>query len=126
LKDVAPNVRARAVDGLAVHRAKNHLPALRQISDAEEETPEVRARAILALGVLCDASRIDAWTTLSKLAIHGMSDGERMIGSAAIAALGDVKPKDLAKRLAPLLDPKTPRNVREAVRAALDVQSECK
>lgn len=126
LKDVSPDVRARAVDGLAVHRAKNHLPALRQISDAEEETPEVRARAILALGVLCDASRIDAWTTLSKLAIHGMSDGERMIGSAAIAALGDVKPKDLAKRLAPLLDPKTPRNVREAVRAALEVQSECK
>lgn len=126
LKDVSSEVRARAVDGLAGHRAKNHLPALRQISDSEDETAEVRARAILALGVLCDASRIDAWTKLSKLAVHGMSDGERMIGSAAIAALGDIKPKDLAKRLAPLLDPKTPRNVREAVRAALEVQSECK
>lgn len=126
LKDKMPDVRARAVDGLALHRAKNQLPALRQISDSDEEVPEVRSRAILALGVLCDASRVDAWTKLSLLSVHGISDGERLIGAAAIAALGDVKPKDLAKRLAPLLDPKAPRNVREAAKAALEVQSQCK
>jgi HEAT repeat protein len=126
LKDKMPNVRARAVDGLALHRAKNQLPALRQISDSEEEFPEVRSRAILALGVLCDASRIDAWTKLTLLTVQGISDGERIVGAAAIAALGDVKPKDLAKRLAPLLGPKSPRNVREAARAALEVQSQCK
>lgn len=126
LKDKSADVRARAVDGLAVHRAKAHLPALRQISDSEEEAPEVRARAILALGVLCDASRVDAWTTLSRLSVQGMSEGERLIGAAAIAALGDVKPKDLAKRLAPLLDPKVPRNVRDTAKAALEAPSTCK
>lgn len=126
LKDKMPDVRARAVDGLALHRAKNQLPALRQISDSDGEVPEVRSRAILALGVMCDASRVDAWTKLSLLSVHGISDGERLVGAAAIAALGDVKPKDLAKRLAPLLDPKAPRNVREAAKAALEVQSQCK
>ncbi len=126
LKDVAADVRARAIDGLAVHRAKNHMIELREIADREDESAEVRARAILALGVLCDASKIDAWTSLAKLSVQGMSDGERMIGAAAIAALGDVKPKDLAKRLAPLLDPKAPRNVREAARAALEAPSGCK
>lgn len=126
LKDVSSDVRARAIDGLAVHRAKNHMLELRQISDREDEVAEVRSRAILALGVLCDASKIDAWTTLSRLAIQGMSEEERMIGAAAIAALGDVKPKDLAKRLAPLLDPKAPRNVREAARAAFEAPSICK
>ncbi|MBK9266407.1 MAG: HEAT repeat domain-containing protein [Polyangiaceae bacterium] len=126
LRDAAPDVRARAIDGLAVHRAKNQMPALRQIADADEESAEVRSRAILALGVLCDASRVDAWTKLARLSVQGMSDGERLIGAAAIAALGDVKPKDLAKRLAPLLDPKAPRNVREAARAALETQSGCK
>ena len=126
LKDVAAEVRARSIDGLAVHRAKSHLSELRQISDRDSELAEVRSRAILALGVMCDASRIDAWTKLALLSMQGMSDGERLLGSAAIAALGDVKPKDLAKRLAPLLDPKAPRNVREAARAALEVQSGCK
>jgi HEAT repeat protein len=126
LKDAVSDVRARAIDGLALHRAKNHLVDLRQIADREDESPEVRSRAILALGVLCDASKIDAWTTLARLSMQGMSDGERMIGTAAIAALGDLKPKDLAKRLAPLLDPKAPRNVREAARAAFEAPSECK
>lgn len=126
LRDAAPEVRARAIDGLAAHRAKLHVGALQEISDREEEFPEVRARAILALGVLCDASKVDAWTKLARLSVQGMSDGERMIGAAAIAALGDVKPKDLAKRLAPMLDPRSPRNVREAARAALDAPSGCK
>ncbi len=126
LRDAAPDVRARAIDGLAAHRAKRHIVAIGELADRADEHAEVRARAILALGVLCDTSRVDTWTKLALWTVSGISDGERMIGAAAIAALGDVKPKDLAKRLAPLLDSKMPRNVREAAKAALEAEPACK
>ena len=39
---------------------------------------------------------------------------------------GDIKPKDLKKRLAILLDAKAPRNYREMARAALEAAPKCK
>lgn len=126
LADVSSEVRARALDGLGAHRATQHLRPIREIAQDDEADPEVRARAILALAAMCDTSLVDAWTKLAQRVAYAVDDSERTVGAAAIAALGDVKPKDLAKRLAVLLDERAPRSYREMARAALEAEPKCK
>lgn len=126
LGDASPEVRARALDGLGAHRATAYLGPIRELAGDDEEQADVRARAILALASMCDRSQVDTWTKLARSTPFAMSDRERTLGAAAIAALGDIKPQDLRARLAPLLDPKVPRNVRELARAALEAPSKCK
>jgi hypothetical protein len=67
---------------------------------------------------------VDAWTKLA-YRVAAPDEGDRTLGAAAIGALGDLKPKDLQKRLAPLLGKKAPRNVREMARAALEAPPRC-
>ncbi|UQA54782.1 HEAT repeat domain-containing protein [Polyangium aurulentum] len=124
LKDASPEVRARVIDALGAHRAVRYAEPLRKIVDDTAETADVRARAILALASMCDTSSVDAWTKLA-YRVAAPDEGDRTLGAAAIAALGDIKPKDLQKRLAPLLGEKAPRNVREMARAALEAQPKC-
>ena len=62
-----------------------------------KELPPDRREAIDALGTLCDDGAVDE---LYELARHwGESDASRTLGLAAIMALGEVHPKDLATRL---------------------------
>ena len=79
---------------------------------------------MLALAAMCDARSLAAWTKLAQGA-RPIDDKDHRLGSAAIAALGQVHPADLAQRLAPLLDKDTPTAAREAARAALAVHGEC-
>ncbi|APR81184.1 HEAT repeat protein [Minicystis rosea] len=126
LGDRSTEVRGRALDGLGAHRAKAHLEAIRARQDDAEEDVEVRARAILALGALCDTRSVETWTKLAHGAKVPMEERDRRLGGAAVAALGDVHPADLATRLAPLLDKDTPVPLREMVKAALAAQGSCK
>ena len=126
LSDASPEVRARALDGLGEHHATAYLPQIRVIAEDDETFAEVRARAILALAAMCDTALVDAWTKLAQRVAYAVDDSERTVGAAAIAALGDVKPKDLAKRLAVLLDERAPRNYREMAKAALEAAPKCK
>ncbi|TKD01670.1 HEAT repeat domain-containing protein [Polyangium fumosum] len=126
LGDASPEVRGRALDGLGAHQATAYLGPIRELAANDEEFVDVRARAMLALAAMCDRSQVDAWTKLARNTPVAMSERERTLGAAAIAALGDIKPQDLRARLAPLLDPKVPRNVRELARAALEATSKCK
>ena len=126
LRDVSPEVRGRALDGLGAHRATAHLEAVRDRQDDDGEHGEVRARAILALGAMCDRKSIDAWTKLALGAKSPIDERSRVLGGAAIAALGDAHPADLATRLAPLLEKDAPGPVREMARAALAATPACR
>ena len=60
LADRASEVRGRALDGLGEHRATAHADAIRARQDDTAEDVEVRARAILALGTMCDRKSLAA------------------------------------------------------------------
>ncbi|WP_437690683.1 HEAT repeat domain-containing protein [Sorangium sp. So ce176] len=126
LADRSPEVRRHALDGLGAHRATAHIEAVRDRAEDKEEDVEVRARAILALGAMCDASSVDLWTRLALQAKAPMGERDQRLGSAALAALGAVRPADLPARLEPLLDKGTPHGLREAARAALSAAPQCR
>ncbi|MGK3966229.1 HEAT repeat domain-containing protein [Sorangium sp. So ce118] len=126
LADRAPEVRRNALDGLGAHRAVAHIEAVRDRAEDKEEDVEVRARAILALGAMCDASSVDLWTRLALRARAPMGERDQRLGSAALAALGAVHPADLPARLKPLLDKDTPHGLRETARAALSAAPQCR
>ncbi len=125
LADASPDVRGRAVDALGDHHAVAHLAAVRELANKDRETLEVRARAITALGALCDASSVDALTKLAQRARQPFDDVGRVLGPAAIGALGALHPADLDARLATLLAKDAPGPVREMARSAKNTASTC-
>jgi HEAT repeat protein len=126
LGDRSADVRGPALDGLGAHHARAHVDAIRARQDDPAEDLEVRARAILALGSLCDAGAAATWTKLSLAARAPTDDRDRRLGVAAVAALGELHPADLAQRLAPLLEKDSPLPLREAAKAALGAAGSCK
>jgi HEAT repeat protein len=126
LADASPDVRGRVLDGLGAHHATAYAEQIRARQDADDENIEVRARAILALGALCDARSLGAWTKLARAAKAPTDDKDRRLGSAAIAALGLLHPADLAARLAPLQEQDAPLVVREMAKAAMALTGTCR
>ncbi|WP_159396741.1 HEAT repeat domain-containing protein [Sorangium cellulosum] len=126
LADRSPEVRGDALDGLGAHRATAHIEAVRDRAEDKAEDVEVRARAILALGAMCDRSSVDLWTRLALRAKAPLGERDQRLGSAALAALGAVHPADLPARLKPLLDKDTPHGLRETARAALSAAPQCR
>ncbi len=97
------------------------------IAEDPEEPSEVRTSAIAALGQMC---RKDSVALLDKLALRA-GDAElpydRPLGIAALAALAEIHPADLATTLAPLArDKRTPPQVRAITREAIDHPGRCK
>ncbi|WP_437678489.1 HEAT repeat domain-containing protein [Sorangium sp. So ce131] len=126
LADRSPEVRGDALDGLGAHRATAHIEAVRDRAEDKAEDVEVRARAILALGAMCDRSSVDLWTRLALRAKAPLGERDQRLGTAALAALGAVHPADLPARLEPLLDKDTPHGLRETARAALSAAPQCR
>jgi HEAT repeat protein len=115
--DQAPQVRGALIDALALHQAREYASAVRERLDDAQEIPLVRTAAARALGAMCDPAQLERLTELARAAADPMASGEDLtLGLAAIAALGDIHPADLATRLAKLRD----NSVRDAVRAAAD------
>ena len=126
----APPAPHRPAPGRHPHRARGavvHAPEVRARAEDEEESLDVRARAILALSQMCDRSSLDRWTKLARGAASPGSDKDQRLGAAAIAALGRVHPADLRARLLPLLEGKdVARGVRDMARAALATRETCR
>ena len=126
LGDESDLVRRQSVLALGDRRALSHAPQIRERLDDGEETEGVRAGAATALGNMCDTGSVDRLTKHArKLGDPTLSGPERTVSSAALFALGRVRPRDLEQRLAPLLDPRLPSSIRQAARAALTARTSC-
>jgi HEAT repeat protein len=125
LADTSPDVRGRALEGIGAHHAVAYAAAVQSHQDDPAENLEVRARAMLALAAMCDARSLADWTKLARTAKQPMNDQERRLGTTAIAALGQLHPRDLKDRLLPLLDADSPPAAREAARAAIEGKGGC-
>jgi hypothetical protein len=125
LADASPEVRGRALDGLGAHQARTFAPEVRERAKIAEETLDVRARALLALGAMCDTESLDLLTKLALGAKSLTSEAERRLGAAALMALGDLHPKDLERRIAPLTGKDSPILIREMAKSVLAGKSTC-
>jgi hypothetical protein len=125
LADKRPEVRGAVLDALGGRRAVSYSSKVRERLDDTEEQLEVRARAVLALGAMCDRSATDLLTKLAQRGEQPVDERERRLSAAAIAALGMLHPSDLDKRLAPLGNKSAPLGVREAAKAALTAEPRC-
>ncbi len=126
LGDASKSVRAPVIRALGLRRARAYASKIRDKLDAHDEAVEVRMQAARALGMMCDNDSLDMLTSYAHKAADRLSSGDlQSIGSAAIVALGRLHPRDLAKRLAPLMSPRAPRGARFAAQAALQHQGAC-
>ncbi|MBK8255197.1 MAG: hypothetical protein IPK82_21365 [Polyangiaceae bacterium] len=125
LLDVSPEVRGRALDGLGVHKARTYAAAVRERAQIPEETLDVRVRALLALGAMCDRESVDYLTKMALGAASQTSEVERRLGAAALTALGEIHPSDLAKRIEKLTSKESPILVREMAKSALSATTTC-
>ena len=124
IDDPSPHVRAHVIVALGEHRASAEVGKIRARLQDEEEYPMVRAAAAQALAALCDTSSLDSLTSYAQKLLDPMATAQdHMIGSAALLALGDMHPADLAKRLAPLRAKGAPAQAREAADAVMQRRS---
>jgi hypothetical protein len=121
-RDPAKSVRSASLRALATRGARSQLAAVRARAFDAEEAVDVRREAIEALGLLCDTDSADDLFELAKRL--GDSDAARMLGLAAIVALGEIHPKDLAQRLGAL--EQSSLVVKDAVGRALRTIGRCK
>ena len=124
--DSSARVREAIITALAAHRARAYSDAVTgRLDDTQELTP-VRAAAARALGSMCEAKQLDRLTQLARGAADPMASGEDLeLGLAAIDALSDIHPADLAGRLAKLRDKSVRDAVRTAAEHALTVKGSC-
>jgi hypothetical protein len=124
--DPAPTVRAPVVLALGERKAIRHAEAVRVVLEEKDEPIEVRVSAALALGLMCDTNAVDILTDHALKLRDPMANADaRALGPVALGALSRIKPPDLAKRLEPLLDKKTPLLLRRAAEAAVREPSTC-
>ena len=124
IDDQSPHVRAHVIVALGEHPAGAELDKIRARLSDEDEYPMVRAAAAQALAALCDKSSLDTLTSYAHKLLDPMATAQdHMIGSAALLALGDMHPADLAKRLEPLRAKGAPPQAREAADAMLQRRS---
>jgi hypothetical protein len=125
--DPAPSVRARVIEALGRRRAQGHAPEIRDVLENEQEVADVRARAARALGRLCDQGAADRLTELARKAANAQASADALaMASSASAALGQLNPPDLGKRLAPLAEKNAPRVALEMVRSAVGSTERCR
>jgi len=125
IDDQSPHVRAHVIIALGEHHATSEVGKIRERLLNEEEFPMVRAAAAQALASLCDTSSLDALTRYAQKLIDPMaSTQDHMVGSAALIALGEMHPADLAKRLEPLRAKGAPPQARQAADAVLQRRSD--
>jgi hypothetical protein len=120
LEDDAWLVRRYVLEALGTRGARAHGELVLERLEDAEEWPAVRRAAARALGELCHAEALATLTKhAKKLADPFASPDERSVAFAALGALRDLAPKDLASRLSPLLGKDAPRGARSAAEAAV-------
>ncbi|HKO46697.1 MAG TPA: HEAT repeat domain-containing protein [Polyangiaceae bacterium] len=124
IDDESPHVRAHVIVALGAHHVSSDLAKIQARLRDEEEYPMVRAAAAQALAALCDTSSLDTLTGYSQKLLDPLATTQdHMIGSAALLALGDMHPADLAKRLEPLRAKGAPPQARQAADAVMQRRS---
>lgn len=128
ITDQSPLVRARAVVALGARRAHRYARLLRERAEDDQEALDVRVKAVVALGRVCDGTALEMLTDLARRAADPYAAGASgEIGVAAIAALGSLHPADLSRRLEPVLGGRrVPRHVRGAAQAAVRETNVCR
>ncbi|NUO49207.1 MAG: hypothetical protein HOV80_10165, partial [Polyangiaceae bacterium] len=119
----SPLVRAEMMKTLGARNAKSTSKVVSERAFDDRETADVRARAIEALGQMCDRASTEA---ISELAMRGKApvfEADRKLAIAGITALGRLRPADLAARLAPLGAEGAPAEIREVTRRVLGDKS---
>jgi hypothetical protein len=120
LEDDAWLVRRYVIEALGTRGARAHSEQVLERLEDGEEWPAVRRAAARALGELCYEEALSTLTKhAKKLADPFASPDERSVAFAALGALRDLRPKDLASRLSPLLTKDAPRGARSAAEAAV-------
>ena len=124
--DAIPSVRARLAEALGRRHARKFAAVLVQRLADDQEDAEVRSMAARALGRVCDAKSVELLTSQAQTAsVPGADSSSQAIGLSAVAALGELAPRDLAKRLAPLLANRAAKPLREAAKDALETTERC-
>lgn len=127
LADPASRVRVEALEALARHRAAAFAAPVRERLDDDREALDVRVAAVATLGRMCDGESLDTFTTAARRLAQPFPDrAELELGAASVRALGAVHPKDLERRLAPLMTKDVKPTVRDAAARALAEPGECR
>lgn len=125
LTDLHPDVRGLSLEALAARNVKASLPDIRGVASDGGELLAVRVRALGALGTLCDRDSTDYLVKTALRSKAPRDEADRTLGRAALLALGDLRPRDLDKRLAPLLEKGAARDAEALARSALEAQGRC-
>jgi HEAT repeat protein len=128
LQDDSNKVRRAVLRSLGDRKTQAAGEKIHDIADNAKEPTSVRTAAVVALGSLC---RYDSVELLYKLALRAgyqQLPYDQPIGLAALAALGELKPPDIAERLAPLVkqNERVPRVIRSIARDVLSRTGTCK
>lgn len=125
-KETSSLAMSALVDALAERGQATSRAPLRALVTDTTKTPDVRARAVRGVALLCDRDAVDALVSLAKQGAHiQANEGERVLSGAAIAALGRLHPQDLRARLAFLSGEGIPAPLVSAGRAAIDDKDVC-
>lgn len=118
-------MRATLVEALGRRGARAETKILRERAEDKKEALVVRKKATEALGMVCDVESLDFLTELVALGEKPTSVGQRDLALAAISALAKIHPSDLAERLAPVMGPKVPTDLRQKAREAESAKRTC-
>lgn len=125
LGDASPDVRGEAVEALGRHRALAQRDAIAKLVRSDRETIDVRAKAVIALGALCDERSLGELTSLARKLASPAGEEDQRLGIAALTALSALRPADLEKRIGALTSDKLPFGVRDAAETALRGPGTC-
>lgn len=128
LDDTSNLVRTAVLRALGDKKTVAAGEAIHDIADNPRESIGVRAAAVAALGSLCRSESNELLYKLALRAGYQQLPYDQPLGLAALAALGEIKPPDIAERLAPLLAKggQVPRQIRSITRDVLSREGTCK
>jgi HEAT repeat protein len=124
--DDSRHVRGPVLTALGKRRALSQAEKVRERLTADDEAPDVRARAAEALGLMCDRGAVEVLTrSLHKLADPMLPAEERGVSTMALGALSRIRPPDIADRLRPLRKKTAPHTARAAADATMRAAGTC-
>ena len=124
LGDTSPFVRAAAISALG-HSAKYAKKIYERLDEPREDV-DVRVIAATTLGALCWHDATDRLTTLALHAPDPESERQERIAMASLGALAALHPRNLEKRIAPLLAKDVRLPVKQAAERAIRGPGSCR
>jgi HEAT repeat protein len=126
LEDESIAVRRAALTALGKSRTARAGERVHEVADDADAPVEVRTAAIASLGQMC---RKPSVPLLYKLALRAGTPElpyDRPLGMAALAALGEIHPADVAEKLLPLIrERRVPQQIRSIARGVVEQPGRC-